>query len=810
MPWIATAFALAGLHPHPSNDDPFYAKPVYWACVEGRYESALQGGRLTASSAAHVAAGISFCQVFGWSFSTLCAACIVQQAFGAVSIYMLLCDLAVDKRTTMCGAAALMLSPWYFCHAYTFMTDGPACAWVCVALFAFVRGAVRRQPAWWCLGSVGLSWGMWIRQTDAVLVIVPLSILLIERLRRTWTVPFSLKMLGMLVPFAFALAALESGLLLESSVSRASDVLAKTPLGSRMKELVVCYYGLILLIGLFLLPLTPLWLSSAPTRDRPSVPGRPARNSLRHVCIAASTILLLTPLSITRGGACVTNSTGPFIQNGHLGPIFLSDMDEPGRWGELAGVAWPMVVWQSLTVAAVAVVVAAFTCLWDRLRCPGSRDSMERMRRTIITACVVTGCAYVLLVSLLVGAIMDRYWLFLLPLAVVVLLTAVGTSGSDHKVRGVLATAVPHYTCALLLAVVWLFNCVMIHDHWSWNHARWQQIDRWVQQGYAPESFDGGRDVNAWLRLDEDPHTHPRPGDSSPWWSGRGKWRSQPDRVQVGQRWIACRLTLGLQVALTIYRSKGANLSRGTRALHLQPFLLHLCRLQLFLTRLISMNTKWLDWVIETPWISDLGRNIVERGFVRHRQELRAYAAKCGGPVLDLGCGTGLLSGVFEANRYLGVDVNERMLKAARARNPRHRYMLSDGSTIPVTRHRFDLVVIVGVLHHLDDESALRLLREAARVLTVQGRIYVCEDVPARNGNSIGGVVNRCDLGSHIRCADETRLLLSEVLAIEEESSFVSGFMDYHTFFGLPAEHCSAPPPLKNAVQATLSYSGAA
>jgi hypothetical protein len=59
------------------------------------------------------------------------------------------------------------------------------------------------------------------------------------------------------------------------------------------------------------------------------------------------------------------------------------------------------------------------------------------------------------------------------------------------------------------------------HDMLAWNDVRWRFVNEQLASGVKAESIDGGRDVNAWLRLDEDPNTSARTGDTSKWWSGR-------------------------------------------------------------------------------------------------------------------------------------------------------------------------------------------------------------------------------------------------------------------------------------------------
>jgi hypothetical protein len=74
-----------------------------------------------------------------------------------------------------------------------------------------------------------------------------------------------------------------------------------------------------------------------------------------------------------------------------------------------------------------------------------------------------------------------------------------------------------------ILLAMFAVSVVFTHDFLAWNQTRWRQAEAWLQAGLEPRDFDGGRDINAWLRSAEDPETRPRPGDTSPWWSGHAR-----------------------------------------------------------------------------------------------------------------------------------------------------------------------------------------------------------------------------------------------------------------------------------------------
>ena len=127
----------------------------------------------------------------------------------------------------------------------------------------------------------------------------------------------------------------------------------------------------------------------------------------------------------------------------------------------------------------------------------------------------------------------------------------------------------------------------------------------------------------------------------------------------------------------------------------------------------------------------------------------RELARRTGGPVLDLGCGSGrLFASLLEggAPRVLGIDGSAALVRRAGARiasGERLAQAARDGrlsvmrgdvralSTLNI-RERFDLAVAVGVLPHLDGpEDALRLLGGTRAVLARGGRFVIDDLGPA-------------------------------------------------------------------------------
>jgi cyclopropane fatty-acyl-phospholipid synthase-like methyltransferase len=105
---------------------------------------------------------------------------------------------------------------------------------------------------------------------------------------------------------------------------------------------------------------------------------------------------------------------------------------------------------------------------------------------------------------------------------------------------------------------------------------------------------------------------------------------------------------------------------------------------------------------------------------------IEEYArVKSGERVLDIGCGTGTIVPFLPRVEYLGFDVSEQYIKAARTRYGDRGTFVCGRVGVQTVPHQsyYDVVLAIGILHHLEDAEADEMFRIARRALRPGGRL---------------------------------------------------------------------------------------
>ena len=163
--------------------------------------------------------------------------------------------------------------------------------------------------------------------------------------------------------------------------------------------------------------------------------------------------------------------------------------------------------------------------------------------------------------------------------------------------------------------------------------------------------------------------------------------------------------------------------------------------------------TSGLRSVLSFPVVYDL----VQRLF-GSRSNRRAFVARFirprpGDAVLDVGCGSAELLEFMPGVRYVGYDPNPRYIAYAQRKFGSggrfiDGYFLADDAK----RHQpFDIGILTGVLHHLDDGEAANLLAALRASIRTGGRLVTVDNVFIDGQNPVARKLIEWDRGKNVR-----------------------------------------------------------
>jgi len=133
--------------------------------------------------------------------------------------------------------------------------------------------------------------------------------------------------------------------------------------------------------------------------------------------------------------------------------------------------------------------------------------------------------------------------------------------------------------------------------------------------------------------------------------------------------------------------------------------------------------------------------------------------------ILDIGCGTAEILQFLPASvEYWGYDISRLYIDAANRRfGSRGNFHCGTLDKTALNElPKFDVVLAIGVLHHLDDDVATNLFTLAREALGEGGRLVTIDPCFASEQNPIARYLIRRDRGQNVRNADRYRSLAGQ------------------------------------------------
>ena len=186
--------------------------------------------------------------------------------------------------------------------------------------------------------------------------------------------------------------------------------------------------------------------------------------------------------------------------------------------------------------------------------------------------------------------------------------------------------------------------------------------------------------------------------------------------------------------------------------------------------------------VLESPVVYQKFQEL--GGFFNARlKSMDAYMPKPkpGATVFDIGCGPGhIVSHLPRHIFYHGFDVDKRFIDFANSTFGKLGtfYLQEFDATTPQRLGKADLVMMNGVLHHLSDDYAIRLLTDVRNSLADGGSLFTLDGCLRDGQHTFARWMHTHDRGEFVRDEAGYRLVLEQVfprvkISIREDLSWV-------------------------------------
>lgn len=175
--------------------------------------------------------------------------------------------------------------------------------------------------------------------------------------------------------------------------------------------------------------------------------------------------------------------------------------------------------------------------------------------------------------------------------------------------------------------------------------------------------------------------------------------------------------------------------------------------------------------ILTRAWAYNLFQNAVGATNGRRWVSEHFWKARPGQKIVDIGCGPGnVIQHLPQGVKYVGFDVSDQYIQHARkafAGDPDKTFLVGSAEDfvahLPDAMRDADLVIMSGLLHHLDDGEALTALKLARESLAPEGRLVALEGTFLIRQTRLSHWFVNLDRGRNVRAEPAWKALVGQV-----------------------------------------------
>ena len=123
-----------------------------------------------------------------------------------------------------------------------------------------------------------------------------------------------------------------------------------------------------------------------------------------------------------------------------------------------------------------------------------------------------------------------------------------------------------------------------------------------------------------------------------------------------------------------------------------------------------------------------------------------------GTELLDLGCGPAEILRCMNCKvNYTGIDASEDYINAAQKKFTEQQFIRTTFDSNTKLNGKFDVVLAIGLIHHLDDETSRNLIINASKVLKDGGKLITFDNVLYKGQGWLNRLIIKQDRVNYIR-----------------------------------------------------------